>query len=222
MISNAFRAYAPGSVVRAYALSAALIGWSFTAGLDRPWRRHPVAQAAVGTALALAARAPLGLHPAGLRSGLRHGGTAAAAVTAAVAAATAVPQVRAAMAARSMPDRPGRWLGIEIPLGTVWSEETAFRGALASLAAQAFGVNGGRALQALTFGVTHIPDARSTGEPLVGTVAVTAAAGWVFAVLAERSGSLLAPMLAHLAVNEAGAVAALAVQRFSRPPGSDQ
>jgi len=38
-------------------------------------------------------------------------------------------------------------------------------------------------------------------------------AGWVFGWLAERSGSVLAPMLAHLAVNEAGAVAALAVQR---------
>ena len=42
---------------------------------------------------------------------------------------------------------------------------------------------------------------------------VTGVAGWVFGWLAEPSGSVLAPMLAHLAVNEAGAVAALAVQR---------
>jgi membrane protease YdiL (CAAX protease family) len=35
----------------------------------------------------------------------------------------------------------------------------------------------------------------------------------VFGLLAERSGSLVAPMLAHLAINETGAVAALAVQR---------
>ena len=41
---------------------------------------------------------------------------------------------------------------------------------------------------------------------------VTALAGWAFGWLAERSGSLLAPVLAHLAINEAGAVAALAVQ----------
>ena len=34
-----------------------------------------------------------------------------------------------------------------------------------------------------------------------------------FALLRERSGSLAAPMLAHLAINEAGAIAALAVQR---------
>ena len=42
---------------------------------------------------------------------------------------------------------------------------------------------------------------------------MTGLAGWVFGWLAERSGSLLAPVLAHLAINEAGAVAALAVQR---------
>ena len=45
-------------------------------------------------------------------------------------------------------------------------------------------------------------------------------AGWLFAWLYERSGSLAAPMLAHLAINEEGAVAALAVQGVSRstPP----
>ena len=37
-----------------------------------------------------------------------------------------------------------------------------------------------------------------------------ASAGWFFALLRERSASLAAPMLAHLATNEAGAVAAIA------------
>ena len=41
---------------------------------------------------------------------------------------------------------------------------------------------------------------------------LTAAAGWVFGILAERSGSLAAPLLTHLAINEAGALAALRVQ----------
>ena len=48
---------------------------------------------------------------------------------------------------------------------------------------------------------------------VAGTVLVTGAAGWVFGRLAARSGSLLAPMLAHLAINEAGAVAAMVLQR---------
>ena len=201
--------------IRALGLAAALVGWSFTAGLDRPWRRHPVVLAAAGTALALTARAPLGLAPPPLHRGLRLGVAAAGAVSAGVAATTVIPRVRAAMATRDLPAHPARWLGLEIPFGTVWSEETAFRGALAAVAADAFGPTAGRALQALTFGLTHIPDARATGEPVVGTVAVTALAGWVFALLNERSGSVLAAMLAHLAVNEAGAVAALAVQRFA-------
>lgn len=197
----------------ALGLSAVLVGWSFTAGIEQPWRRHPVVQAALGTSLALAARAPLGLRPPPGRAGLRLGAAVAAAVAGGVLAGSAVPKVRAGMAARELPLRPGRWLGLEIPLGTVWSEETAFRGALGTLASSAFGPTGGRTLQALTFGLTHIADARATGEPIVGTVVATGLAGWVFALLAERSGSLLAPMLAHLAINEAGAIAALAVQR---------
>ena len=202
--------------IRALGLAAALVGWSFTAGLDRPWRRHPVVLAAAGTALARLAGAPLGLAPPPLRRGLRLGLAAAGTVAAGVAATTLVPRVRAAMATRELPAHPARWLGLEIPLGTVWSEETAFRGALAAVAAEAFGPTAGRALQALTFGLSHIPDARGSGQPVMGTVAVTALAGWVFALLSERSGSLLAAMLAHLAVNEAGAVAALTVQRLSR------
>ena len=200
---------------QAVGLAAALVGWSFTAGLDQPWRRHPLTQAALGTALAAATRAPLGLRPPPLASGLKLGVVVAGVVAAGVAAATTVPRVRTAMAERELPPRPGHWLGVEIPLGTVWSEETAFRAALATVASDAFGPTGGRLLQALTFGLSHIPDARGTGEPILGTVAATGLAGWAFSLLAERSGSLLAPMLAHLAVNEAAAIAALAVQRFA-------
>lgn len=210
-----------GTQIRALGLAAALVGWSFTAGLERPWRRHPVAQAAYGTALALATRAPLGLRSPVARPGLRLGAAVAGAVGAGVALTTAVPRVRAAMGDRDLPQQPAHWLGVEIPLGTVWSEETAFRGALSTVAAEAFGPTGGRLLQAATFGLTHVPDALRTGEPVLGTVLATGAAGWAFALLRERSGSLLAPVLAHLAINEAGAIAALAVQRRrGRPDGA--
>ncbi|WP_293305917.1 CPBP family intramembrane glutamic endopeptidase [Mycolicibacterium sp.] len=205
--------------IRALALSGALVGWSFTAGIEQPWRRHPVVQAGLGTALALAARAPLGLRPPPLYRGLRFGAAVASSVAVAVAAGTASTRVRSALAThmgsdRTLPPRPARWLAVEIPLGTVWSEETAFRGALSTLAADAFGARGGRLLQAVTFGLTHVPDARGTGEPVLATVAATGVAGWFFGLLAERSGSLAAPMLAHLAINEAGALGALAVRRF--------
>jgi len=101
---------------------------------------------------------------------------------------------------------------IRIPIGTVWSEEAAFRAALGTVAAQSFGPRWGRVVQAAAFGLSHVADARGAGETVVGTVAVTGAAGWVFGWLYDRSGSLAAPVLAHLAVNEAGAVAALTAQ----------
>jgi membrane protease YdiL (CAAX protease family) len=129
-----------------------------------------------------------------------------------VAGSTALPSVRVAMAERTPPAAPVAWLVFQIPVGTVWSEEIAYRGALATLAAAGFGRRQGRLVQAAAFGLSHIADARATGEPVIGTVLVTGAAGWVFALLAERSGSVTAAMLAHLAVNEAGAAAALAVQ----------
>lgn len=205
--------------IRALALSGALVSWSLTAGLDQPWRRHPALQAGVGTALALGTRAPLGLRPPAVRHGVRIGAAVAGVVTAGVAAATVVPGVRSAMRDRTLPQRPGRWLALEIPVGTVWSEETAFRGAMAMLAAQAFGTRRGRLLQAVTFGLSHIADARATGEPVIGTVAVTGLAGWFFGLLAERTGSLAAPMLAHLAINESGAIAALVMRRLAGGQG---
>jgi membrane protease YdiL (CAAX protease family) len=187
-----------------------LLGWSATKNAPIPGRRHPLVQAGFGTALALG----VGVRPgARLRAGVVTGAAAAGVIGVAVAATTAVPAVRKAMQQRDLPQPAWKWLLIDIPLGTVWAEETAYRGALGTVAAQAFGPRWGRLLQASVFGLSHIPDARGGGEPVFGTVLVTGAAGWVFALLAERSGSLLAPALAHLAVNEAGAVAALLVQR---------
>jgi len=117
------------------------------------------------------------------------------------------------MSERSLPQPIWRWLLLDIPVGTVITEEAAYRGALGTMAAAGFGERGGRLLQAAAFGLSHIPDARGAGEPVLVTVLATGAAGWMFAALSSRSGSLLAPVLAHLAINEAGAVAARIIQR---------
>ena len=116
------------------------------------------------------------------------------------------------MAARDAPATGADWLLLRIPVGTVWSEESAFRGALATVGAAAFGRRGGMLLQAIAFGLSHIPDARDAGESVAATVLVTGIGGWLFGWLADRSGSLAAPMLAHLAINEAGAIAVLATR----------
>jgi uncharacterized protein len=198
--------------IRALALAAGLVGWSLL--LPRfPPRWHPVPHAAVGTALAAITRAPLGLRPPALWRGLRLGLAVAAPVALGVASSTALPPVRVAMAEYELPDAAVRWLLLRIPLGTVWAEEASYRAALGTVANSAFGPICGRLLQSAAFGLSHIADARATGEPVVGTVVVTGLVGWLFGWLHERSGSLAAPMLAHLAINEAGAVAALAVQK---------
>jgi uncharacterized protein len=204
--------------IRALALAAGLVAWSLVVP-RLPSRWHPLPHAVVGTALAILAGAPLGLRPPALWSGLRLGLAAAAPVALGVAAGTKLAPVRETMAGRELPHAAVRWLVLGIPLGTVWSEEAAYRAALGTVAAQGFGPAGGRLLQSAAFGLSHIADARSTGEPVVPTVLATGVAGWLFAWLYERSSSLSAPMLAHLAVNEAGAIGALAVQRIGSGNG---
>jgi membrane protease YdiL (CAAX protease family) len=199
---------------QALALAAVLVGWSGAVGSRIPTRWHPLAHAILGAGLVRITHAPLGLRPPALWSGLRLGLAAAVVAASGVAASTGVPAVRSAMAERELPEPTARWLLLRIPLGTVWSEEAAIRAALGTVAADAFGPAGGRLLQAFVFGLSHVVDARSTGEPVAATVLVTGAAGWLFGWLRDRSGSLAAPMLAHLSINEAGAIAALNVQNW--------
>ncbi len=204
------------SAAEALGLAVGLVAWSLVVP-RLPSRWHPVPHAIVGAALAVLTRAPLGLrHP---RAGVRFGLGAALPVVLSVATGTLSPRVRDEMAERDLPEGVLSWLLLGIPLGTVWSEEAAYRGALGTVAADAFGPGAGRLVQAAAFGLSHIADARSTGEPVVPTVVVTGLAGWMFGWLYECSGSLIAPMLAHLALNEAGAVAALAVQRIRSAHG---
>ncbi len=197
------------------ALAVLLVGWSFTSPrLPMPWR--VLAQVVFGGVLVATTSAPVGLRPPRLWSGLRWGFTAGAVAAGAVVTAVSVPAVRRSMAARESPDSVLQWLAVRIPLGTVWAEEAAYRAALHTAAARAFGAPGGRLLQAITFGLSHVVDARTAGEPVAPIVLSTGVAGWWFGWLAERSGSLAAPMLAHLAINETAAAAALTVQRRAR------
>ncbi|MGV0812356.1 CPBP family intramembrane glutamic endopeptidase [Mycolicibacterium boenickei] len=198
--------------IRALALAAGLVVWNGLIDPRLPARWQPLVRAALGSALMLGTGARPGLLPPALWSGLRVGAAAATVVTAGVAATSTVPLVRTEMRRKDPPDTPGRWMAVRIPLGTVWPEEAAFRAALGKVGAEAFGPVGGQLLQASAFGLSHIADARSAGEPVIPTVLVTGIAGWAFGRLAQHSASLAAPMLAHLAINEVGALAALAFQ----------
>jgi uncharacterized protein len=197
--------------LRALFLAAVLVVWSFVSPrLPAGWR--VALQAGVGGLLVRVTGAPLCLRPPLLWAGLRLGSAAAAMAGTAIVATTAVPRMRLSMSARELPASAPGWLLLRIPVGTVWAEEAGFRAALATVGSEAFGRSGGRLLQAVAFGLSHIADARATGEPVLATVLVTGIGGWLFGWLADRSGSLAAPLLVHLAINEAGAVATLAVQ----------
>lgn len=199
--------------IRAVALAVGLVAWKPLVASRLPVRWQPLVHGLLGAGLVALTRVPVGMRPPPLWSGLRLGAAAAGAAAAGVAATTAVPAVRTAMRQRELPHAPADWLLLRIPVGTVWPEEAVFRAALGGVGSDAFGPVGGRALQAVAFGLSHIVDARAAGGPVIGTVLVTGAAGWALGWLAQRSGSLAAPMLTHLVINEVGAIAVLAVRR---------
>ena len=175
----------------------------------------------------------LGLAERDLGRGARWGGAAFGAITVVVAGAAFVP------AAAGLFDDERADIGVgellfdvlvRIPLGTVVLEEVAFRGSILALLMRMAPVHWAVAASSLLFGVWHalpawtsvddnagvatLADAPGGGVLVVaGTVAATTIAGVVFCWLRLRSGSLLAPVLAHLGTNTAPLVAAWVLAR---------
>jgi membrane protease YdiL (CAAX protease family) len=179
----------------------------------------------------------LGLGHRELRSGARTGAVAGACAAAAVLAAAVVPATRGFFLddrAAAATGRGGLAAGLaRITFAAVPPEELTYRSALLGLwlgnSSQASAVAWSSAL----FGLSHILPTRSTmgqtalnqhlaQRPLrqaafvAGNVAVTGAAGAVFAWLRLRSGSLLAPLLAHAALNDSALMAGRVAHRLSR------
>ena len=156
-------------------------------------------------------RHALGLDPSRLRAGLKWGAAAGGAIGACYVAALSVPAVRE----RFVDDERGRlgdfyeWIGLHIPIGTVLAEELLFRGALTALV--------GPLPQAVAFGLWHVRPAMAVGDSVVTTVVVTGLSGLGFAWLRKGSGSVLAPALAHLAINVGGAIAVRAATLGTGP-----
>jgi membrane protease YdiL (CAAX protease family) len=124
---------------------------------------------------------------------------------------------------------------VAIPLGTVLMEEIAFRGVLPAMFRRRTAEHPNGALRAdiyaaLLFGVWHVLPSldltesnQALGDLLPGPVGVIAAiaagvvgtafAGMVLSWLRNRSGSLAAPAMVHIASNSIGFVLAWFVQR---------
>jgi membrane protease YdiL (CAAX protease family) len=159
------------------------------------------------------------------RSGLRWGGAAAGLAVLGYAVALVVARDELAGAAdRSWPDVLLEGL-VVIPLGTVVAEELAFRGVLWAMLARRHGEWVATAVSSVLFGLWHVLPAlgggaanelatgalgggtAGTAARVAGTVLLTTAGGVVFCWLRVRSGSLLAPVLLHWALNACGVLA---------------
>jgi uncharacterized protein len=173
--------------------------------------------------------AELGLARSTWRTGLRWGAAAAALVATAYALAYLVP------AARDVLPGGGGGIGraalwtvlVVIPLGTVLPEELAFRGLLLPLLGRRYGVLASTLTSSGLFGLWHVlaslgggtanaaivgvvgGGAAGTAVRVAATVCFTALAGVVLCWLRLRSGSLIAPALAHWTANGLGVIVAL-------------
>jgi membrane protease YdiL (CAAX protease family) len=228
----------------AAAACAALAGYNNLAGLQ-PWhRRWYPAVNLLATAATLAAGAAsgltaddLGLGRDQLKRGLRLGSAAAAPVVAAFVLAALTPATRPLLddqrvACLSKPQLAYQVL-LRIPFGTVAWEETAFRGVLHAALRRVLAEPAATAVASAVFGIWHI---RPTAEALAvnrlaanrgprialvtATAAGTAAAGALLSRLRERSGSLAAPVLLHLAANCAAPLASALARTLDRQPAA--
>jgi uncharacterized protein len=176
--------------------------------------------------------ADLGLSRATWSAGLRWGAAAAAVVAAAYALGWLIPPLRAALP-QVGGDLQGGTLAevlVEIPLGTALPEELAFRGLLLAMLGRRLDTRAAVLWSSALFGLWHVLPSLGGGGAanaaiadlvggvgvgvgirVVATVCFTALAGVALCWLRLRSGSLLAPFLAHWTVNGLGVIVTLLV-----------
>jgi membrane protease YdiL (CAAX protease family) len=192
----------------------------------------PANLAAAATVVTLARRdgasfADLGLSRDSFGAGARVGLTVAAPIVAGIGLAARAPATgrhfNDARVLRASRRRAAYETAVRIPLGTALGEELLFRSALLGLFGRKYPTAGAVAASSLLFGLWHVlpalqsvADNASEGSDeslrtmaiVAGTVAATAAAGVGLAGLRLRSGSILAPVIVHAAINASAFIAA--------------
>jgi uncharacterized protein len=167
-------------------------------------------------------RGDLGIGAADARSGLRVGLAAAAVAGGAVALGAVLPATRGFFNDRRVRDvgrgEAAYHLTVRIPFATALAEELLFRGVLLALFRRRRSETTAVLWTSLLFGAWHVlptidhyqgnPASDLVADPgrgrrlaVLTTTLATAGAGVAFAVLRLRSRSVLAPVLAHAAVN---------------------
>jgi uncharacterized protein len=230
----------PADVAFAAGACLALAAYNNLAGIQ-PWHRrwYPAVNAIAAATLVSAATASglttpdLGLGRDQLRSGLRLGSAAAAPVVAALAVAALTPATRPLLDDQRVAVLDRRQLAyyvlLRIPVGTVAWEEIAFRGVLLAALRRVLAEPAATTAASVAFGLWHVrPTAEALtanrlasdrGARIAGVTAVvagTAAVGALLSVLKERSGSLAAPVLLHLAANCTAPLASALARTLNR------
>jgi uncharacterized protein len=222
------------------AAGAAVLSYSVALNTVIPKSLHtPANLAAAGLLTAYAVKMgargmALGSTPDSIGEGMRLGWKVALPVAAVVLAGIAIPSTRELFTGdESMNMPPGDAAFdsvVRIPLGTVVPEELIFRGALMALLLRRHGPWKAAAISSVLFGIWHVlptldslqshsagdvADTYAFGHGLaaLGTVGLTAAAGMGFSWLRLRSGSVVAPMLVHLATNETATLGGRAAKK---------
>src|SRR5262252_1418808 len=223
-----------GDKAFALACCAVLAAYNNVLGVH-PWHnRRYVRVNLCATGAALAAAALSGLTPADLGLGRgrwlpgRTGYRLAAAVAAGWLLVAVVPATRPLLGDKRITSLDGRAVAyqalIRIPVGTALWEEIAFRGVLQAALRRVMPKTAAIAVTSCVFGVWHIRPtlqglranglAGTRGRAVAGVtagVAATTAGGVLFSWLRERSGSVTAPILLHVATNSGGLITTLAV-----------
>ncbi len=188
--------------------------------------------------------AGLGLDRTRSGRGLRVGALAGTCVSAAVVVGAALPATRSFFRDERAAAAGGRHhltAGLaRITFAAVPPEEITYRSALLGLRLADGPPGAAMAWSGALFGLSHIlPTVSTMGQTAVGhhlargaprqalfvagNVVITGLAGAGFAWLRLRSGSILAPLIAHAALNDAALVAGRAAHRAGatgRPPGA--
>jgi membrane protease YdiL (CAAX protease family) len=223
------------------AAAGALLAWNAAVNRVVPSPAYvPANLAAAGLSLAAARRAgvsaaELGLDRQRAGRGLRVGLAAAAPVVAVVAIGAALPATRRVLVDDRRATTGGAGYAlyhtlVRIPLGTAVAEEALFRGALLGLLTQRHPRARAVAVSSALFGCWHVlptldtlalnplgatvGDRAGTGGAVLASVAVTALAGLGFSWLRFRGDSVVAPVVAHAALNSSAFAAARLVSRL--------
>ena len=171
--------------------------------------------------------AELGLGRSSLGRGAAFGAAAFLMAAVVLVVAALVPGTRSLFVDERVANLTGAAVAyqalVRIPLGTVVLEEVAFRGVLLALLNRATSTGAAVAWSSAVFGLWHVvptvealrANRLTPSIPAVAAaVAATAAAGAVFCWLRLRSGSLVAPALAHVGTNSVALVVAVLVLRI--------